>query len=122
MELWPASEGWPVHPRLLCCLFLIAWDRFCLIAVRMDTEFQFTFIVDPKSSYNGLSYPRVEAANYLFVPEDDQQAVTPWDLLTFDENSGRLYFHLPSVEGTSKGGFDKKTQRRKFSIVSRGTR
>jgi len=46
----------------------------------------------------------------MFVREDDQQAVTQWDLLTFDENSGRLYSHLLSAEGTSKGGFDKKTQ------------
>jgi hypothetical protein len=57
-----------------------------------DTEFRFTFLLDPPTSYTGLAYPRVEAGNYVFIREQDRQTDTPWDALELDENTGRLYW------------------------------
>lgn len=62
-----------------------------------DTEFRFTFVLDPPTAYTGLAYPRVEAGNYVFVRESDRQANTPWDELVLDENTGRLYWKADSA-------------------------
>lgn len=56
-----------------------------------DIEMRFTMVFDPAEGYEGISYPTVEAGNYVFVREDDRLNTTYWEGLRLDDNTGLLY-------------------------------
>lgn len=74
-----------------------------------DTEFRFTFVLDPSTSYTGLAYPRVEAGNYVFIRERNRQANTPWDQLFLDENTGRLYWTKDAPTANTASGDESQS-------------
>lgn len=95
-----ASAGAAVYPPAAPVLPLLdSLGQALMSSGTDDTEFRFTFVLDPKNSYDGLSYPRVEAGNYVFIRENNRQATTPWETLLVDENSGRVYYRDNTAPG-----------------------
>ena len=69
-----------------------------------DTDFRYSFVLDPNSSDDTLEYARLLVGNYVLVREDNRQAETPWDSLTIDQNEGRLYWKVNSSGGEGQDG------------------
>jgi hypothetical protein len=66
-----------------------------------DTEMRYTIVLDPQgNAHGGLNFARLEAADYAFIREDVRTAVTDWNNIRFDGNTGRLYAKNPEG-GTS---------------------
>ncbi|WP_133111595.1 hypothetical protein [Candidatus Scalindua japonica] len=64
-----------------------------------DIGMRFSLVLDPPEGYAGLSYPSVEAGNYVLLREDNRQAVTKWDALVLDDNNGLLYNNTTDKQG-----------------------
>ncbi|MEM7120170.1 MAG: hypothetical protein AAF563_02760 [Pseudomonadota bacterium] len=56
-----------------------------------DTNFEYAVTFDPDSN-GAYPYARLAVGDYIFVREQDRSAETPWDMLTYDQNTGRLFY------------------------------
>ena len=56
-----------------------------------DTIFRFSMLLDPHEGYKGLSHPRVEVGDYVFIREHDRQSPLDFDKVQLNSNDGLLY-------------------------------